>query len=86
MASAEQQAVLDRIEGSVAVLLVGEKQTPLNLPASRLPAGTREGDWLRLTLSSGQVVAIQPDPEETNRRRQRVQARLDLLRKRQQGK
>lgn len=78
--------MLDRVEGSVAVLLVGEKQMPLNLPANRLPAATREGDWLKLTMSSGEVVAIQPDPEETTRRRQRVQARLDLLRRRQQGK
>jgi len=86
MALAEQQAVLDRIEGSMAVLLLGEKQTPLSLPVSRLPAGPKEGDWLKLTMSNGEVVTVQPDPEETARRRQRVQARLDLLRKGQQGK
>lgn len=86
MASTEQQAVLDRIEGSVAVLLAGEKQTPLHLPASSLPVGAKEGDWLKLMLVNGQVAAIRPDPEETARRRQRIQAKLDLLTKRQQGK
>ena len=49
----EVNAVIDRIEdGDVAVLsLDDEKRSHLDLPLARLPAGTSDGDHLRLTFT-----------------------------------
>lgn len=48
---AEVAAVVDRIEdGEVAVLSLGDGKRTLDLPLSRLPAGTAGGDHLRLTF------------------------------------
>ena len=49
----EVRAVVDRIEdGDMAVLsLEDEQQAQLDLPLARLPAGTSDGDHLRLTYA-----------------------------------
>ena len=46
------RAVVDRIEdGAIAVLsLDDEKRSQLDLPLAQLPAGTSDGDHLRLTF------------------------------------
>ena len=44
-------AVIDRIENNVAVLLVGEKETVLNVPLGILPENVREGTWLRIDFT-----------------------------------
>ncbi|MHB1418022.1 MAG: DUF3006 domain-containing protein [Bacillota bacterium] len=44
------QAVIDRFEGNIAILLVGEKEQLVNWPKAQLPDGAREGDVLDLTL------------------------------------
>ena len=56
----EVRAVVDRIEdGDVAVLsLDDEKRSQLDLPLAQLPAGTSDGDHLRLTF------ALDPDTEK----------------------
>ena len=44
-------AVVDRVEdGRIAVLSLGDGKQLLDLPLSRLPAGTADGDHLRLTF------------------------------------
>ncbi len=49
--SVEVAAVVDRIEdGDVAVLSLGDGKRLLDLPLSRLPEGTTDGDHLRLTF------------------------------------
>src|SRR5918997_1799915 len=49
--SREVAAVVDRIEGGdVAVLSLGDGKRLLDLPLSRLPEGTADGDHLRLTF------------------------------------
>lgn len=48
------KAVVDRFEGDLAVLLVGEDETELVVPRSELPAGAAEGTWLRLGLEVDQ--------------------------------
>ena len=54
------RAVVDRIEdGDMAVLsLDDEKRSQLDLPLAQLPAGTSDGDHLRLTF------ALDPDTEK----------------------
>jgi hypothetical protein len=52
------KAFIERIDDSLATLLVGEDETvTIHLPAAWLPAGSREGMSLSLTLS--------PAPAET---------------------
>jgi hypothetical protein len=47
----EIAAVVDRVEdGDVAVLSLGDGKQTLDLPLSRLPEGTSDGDHLRLTF------------------------------------
>jgi hypothetical protein len=49
--SVEVAGVVDRIEdGGVAVLSLGDGKRTLDLPLSRLPEGTSDGDHLRLTF------------------------------------
>ena len=48
----EVPAVVDRIEdGDIAVLSLGDGKQLLDLPLSRLPEGTSDGDHLRLTFN-----------------------------------
>ena len=54
---------VDRVEGDIAVLLSREAHRWL-LPREMLPEGTAEGDVLR--------VILEPEPEETERRRSRI--------------
>lgn len=42
------KAVVDRIEGSVVVLLIGDDEEPVNFPLKHLP-GVKEGDYLTMT-------------------------------------
>ncbi len=49
--SREISAVVDRIEdGDIAVLSLGDGKRTLDLPLSRLPEDTSDGDHLRLTF------------------------------------
>ncbi len=81
MAIVEQQAVIDRIEGSLAVILVGEDERMRQVPVSRMPSGAREGDWMKIRLTDGEITSIQTDPEETQRRRSLIEAKLEQLRR-----
>jgi hypothetical protein len=63
------RVVLDRVEGPVAVLSVLDGDFGLiELPATALPAGARDGDTLSLELST-----VEDD------RRSDLQARMDRL-------
>lgn len=43
------QAVVDRIvDGAYAVLLVGEEEKEITVPAANLPPGAGEGSWLHV--------------------------------------
>jgi hypothetical protein len=71
-------AVVDRIEdGSRAVLLVGEAEVEVIVDVALLPAGTREGDWLRIGLTS--------DPELTAQRRSALEQRIETIRRTRGG-
>jgi hypothetical protein len=61
-------ATVDRIEGDVAVLEL-DPDTFLDLPARRLPPGTREGDRLRLRIRRGAPAGTAPRTSPTARAR-----------------
>lgn len=67
-------ATIDRFEGEVAILLVGEEAIPVNVPRSDLPDDAEQGDVLRLKATT--------DREETERRRESVQEKIERLKRR----
>ncbi|GBD11871.1 hypothetical protein HRbin23_01551 [bacterium HR23] len=75
----KEKAVIDRIEGSLAVLLVGEEEREMVVPLAHLPQGVEAGDWLRVEMEEGRLVGATLDPQETQARRQRIQAKLQRL-------
>jgi hypothetical protein len=68
------KVTLDRIEGSIAVLLVRDEETiKINIPIFLLPAGSKEGDILD--------VAITRNIKETEYAKERVSCLLEKLKK-----
>lgn len=45
------RAVIDRVEGTMAILLLEPLGSSVNWPVRALPEGYREGDVLQLTLA-----------------------------------
>lgn len=66
------RAVIDRFEGDLAVVLVGDEEYRLDVPRRFLPPGAREGDVLAL--------GWEIDRRETEARRERVRGLIDELR------
>lgn len=72
------KAVIDRIEGNLAVVLLGEKgELKFNFPLSYLPEGSKEGDVLR--------ISIERDLTATQETKQRVSSLMDKLKKKGQS-
>ena len=61
-------AYIDRMEGDLAVLLVGEEERKVNFPKVFLPEDSGEGEYLKIEISR--------DEEATARAEQEA---LDLL-------
>ena len=81
----EKTAVIDRIvDGSKAVLLVGEEEDELVVAVDELPPQAKAGQWLRVRLEGDRLVAAAIDQAETAQ----VEARIDdkLARLRQRGR
>ncbi len=77
-----EKAVVDRFEGSIAVLLIGEDGSRrLNVPRKQLPKGTREGTWLKVELEDDTLRSAEIDREETERAKQRIAEKLERLRR-----
>ena len=73
------KAVIDRFEGELAVLLLGDKgEFRLNFPLSLLPADCREGDILN--------ISIERDLAATEQTKERVSGLMEKLKQKGQGK
>jgi hypothetical protein len=69
------KATLDRIEGTVAVLIPREDESVrVNIPVSLLPPGCREGDIL--------TIRIERDRASTEAAQERVSGLIEKLKKR----
>lgn len=79
-----EKPVIDRFEGDKAVVLVGEREEQLIVERDDLPAGAREGDWLRVEVEHGALLQAELDPEETAARRARIAEKLEALRRGEQ--
>ena len=76
-----EKAVIDRFEGKVAVLLVGDAGRVLNVARKALPRGAREGQWLQVDLEGDELRSATIAAAETARARQRIMETLERLRK-----
>jgi len=66
------RVTIDRIEGDMAVLISCEdERVCIHLPVPLLPAGSREGDMLTMT--------IEREPDATFRARERVSGLISQL-------
>ncbi len=65
------KAVVDRIEGAAAVLLLGDEEIKLDIPLKLLPQGTREGSLLQ--------VDFKLDREAEDKQRERIAGKLERL-------
>lgn len=65
------KAVVDRIEGNIAVVLFSDNEVKVNIPLELLPQGTYEGAWLN--------VYFELDSEGTEKQREKIQNLLDKL-------
>lgn len=78
-----QSAVIDRIvDGRYAVLLVGRDEVERIVPKHELPAGVREGTWLKVRFRGDCLVYAVIDKETTEAAAQRIHAKMELLRQR----
>jgi hypothetical protein len=74
-----EKAVIDRFEGSIAVVFIGEKR--MDVPRSDLPKGVKEGSWLLVEFDEDKIISAQIDAEETARAKKRILEKLERLRK-----
>lgn len=65
------KAVIDRIEGDLAILLVGDQEDMLNVPMYMLPEGATEGSWL--------VIRFSLDEDTTNQQYRRNKSLIEGL-------
>ena len=73
------KAVIDRVEGELAVLLLGDKgEFRLNFPHFLLQAGCREGDVLN--------ISIERDLAATEQTKERVSGLMEKLKQKGQEK
>lgn len=74
-----ERAVIDRFEGELAVLLVGDDEREIVIPVTDLPEGSGPGAWLKVAFEAGKLKEAQLDPETTRLRRSRIQERMNRL-------
>ena len=73
------RAVIDRVEGELAVLLLGDQgEFRLNIPINLLPAGFKEGDVLN--------ISIERDVLGTEQTKEPVTNLMEKLKKKGHGK
>ena len=65
------KAVVDRIEGEMAVLLLGDNEVKIEVALAELPIGTKEGSWLK--------VGFELDPEGEKRQKDKIGGLLGKL-------
>jgi hypothetical protein len=75
-----QTAVVDRIEGESAVLLVGEREREVHVPVSHLPSGARQSDLLRVRVRGEQITVLGVDVQATRLSKRAIGTALVHLR------
>ncbi len=65
------KAVIDRMEGEYALLLLGDKELKVDISIELLPEGSKEGSWLK--------VNFELDPEGEDKQREKISKLLTKL-------
>lgn len=76
-----RSAVIDRIEGEWVVIFLQNEQQPINVRLTELPAGVKEGDYLQIEMRDGEVIRAEIDPDARAAAEERIQAKLERLRR-----
>lgn len=63
MSDSDIRLFIDAIEDDEAVVIVGEKT--YRVPRAVLPAGAKEGSWLRLVVDTSSTVGAEIDIQRT---------------------
>jgi hypothetical protein len=79
------QAVVDRIEGDQAVLEVSGGQQTLPVLLKALPAGTKEGTHLIISLQNGLLVKARVDRASAQAGQERINNKVADLRQQSKG-
>jgi hypothetical protein len=77
----ELTAVVDRIVGDRAVLLVGEEEQEAVVPVADLPRGTGEGGWVQVRVRAETAVEV-VGPAEPAVDEAALESRVEALRRR----
>ncbi len=75
-------AVVDRLEGENAILLVGDEQDRLIVPINDLPAGTKEGNWLQVEYADDRILSATLDLAATEAAKKSIADKMAKLRQR----
>jgi len=76
-----EKASIDRFEGNLAVIIVGDEAVEKVIPKASLPRGAKEGSWLKVEFDGDRLICIEIDEEETERAKQRIAEKLKILRR-----
>jgi hypothetical protein len=74
------KAVVDRLEGESAVLLVGEDEKHIVVPRHSIPGAAKEGTWLQVELRGETLLRAEIDEKETAKAKERIAAKMARLR------
>ena len=74
-----KRAVIDRITGDWAVLLVGDKEQERRVRVDDLPDGAKEGSVVHVRVSTMKVEVVGIDDAATDEKRAEMQDRLSRL-------
>lgn len=78
-----ERAVVDRIvDDQSAVLIVGDDQREVVVPAGSLPDGAGAGTWLSVTIAGDELADARIDHEATEQARGRIASKMAQLRQR----
>jgi len=69
------KAVIDRIVNNIGVLLIGDEELKVDFPLKLLPKGSKEGNWLKIT--------VEPDQAGTAKQTEKIEGMLDKLKNKQ---
>lgn len=75
------KATIDRFEENMAVLIFEQGNARQDVPRELLPAGAREGQHVLVDLDGEQISKVILDDDETVQVRERIQAKLERLRR-----
>lgn len=73
-------AVIDRFEGTVAVLVFDDGQQ-VDISRDLLPSRAKEGHHLSVTIEQGEITQIEVDHLATDEARRRIEDKLNKLRR-----